>query len=1169
MRGDHQTSDRRRRPRSAWAWVAAVALAATAANAEAEDAADGPVQLAADRIVSWDEDGRRWVVLEGRVAILRGMRGLRADRAVVRLSGVAGEGTKTSAVDVEVFAEGQVRSTDGATAPRPSAREAYRVDAGAALKPYSPAGLSRLAQPPARSPLVARAFPKAPPRVVREVAARDIPAREPAPPKVAAAAPVDRQVRPAQLGIGQDAFPDDEGPAPMLVPQPPADDAPGMVDDPPPAELPVAIPGGDLPNPDPNFNSPDQSVLVPGTQRIWSISPRDAGPNFSVRRLESTERKSVTFVIRGGVNITGLDPKQGVVDISSDNLVVWTEADEGGGKPGENGAQTDAKTRLEIYAQGNVICRQDARKVAGNGDQKTFLAERFYYDFRTDRAIAQDAEIQMYTQGLLAPVRTRGPELNQFTEAADPKTGQLYLDPKTRKPRPLTRIRADDTSSTGSRFPNPGYRFDSQSVDLLQRYRPLRDPLTGQSADRNRDGLEDLVWQLDARQNVYYVGGVPLFYWPHVVQDADDLDPVVRNIGIGFGNYFGYHTFLDLSGTKLLNLAGMKKPRNIGTFNVDVDYLSKRGPALGTEIDWSGKDPIRDFLDPFNTGPARDIDLPYFGYYNVWGIIDNGIDVLGTGPAIVTNGPPGAGKRRYQRNFVPPFQQLRGKLAARHMQSLLPSDAPEDEDLRLQLEVGYQSDRYFLEEYYKRLFDSGLDESTLAYLIRQKQNRAFTVLAEANLNPWNTQTQWLPRFEYYRLGDSLFDRINYSTNNGVSYSNTQTANEVNNPNIFAFIPYDPTSNTHGPLKTGRAYTTHEFDAPVDFGALRIVPYAQGQAMGYDNQINGQPLGRLWGAAGMKANVMLWKAFPEVENELLNVHGLNHKINFDVDYRTAYSNVPLNKVGVLDTIDDNSYESTRRYFALTNYIGGILPPQYDPRFLTLRRAISPIAGTNDIQGTIQTVKLGIHQRLQTHRGREGNRRVIDWMVFDVTSTYFPDARRDNFAKSFGQTQYNYEWYLGDRTSIISNGWFEFWDVQGSPILISNPRQTNNPFGLNVINTGISINRPPRSNIYASYSIINTGPISTSAGSLNYSYWMSPKWFSSVSSTYDFGNKIWLGAALSVTRIGADFLTSVGLTFDPQRNNTTFALEVTPRLSPNVRFGSTTGFTRFDPRFAPTQ
>ena len=62
---------------------------------------------------------------------------------------------------------------------------------------------------------------------------------------------------------------------------------------------------------------------------------------------------------------------------------------------------------------------------------------------------------------------------------------------------------------------------------------------------------------------------------------------------------------------------------------------------------------------------------------------------------------------------------------------------------------------------------------------------------------------------------------------------------------------------------------------------------------------------------------------------------------------------LNRLGIQDDLDDNAYEYDRRYFALTNYVGGILPMQYDPRFLTLRRAASPITGTTDVQGTIQT------------------------------------------------------------------------------------------------------------------------------------------------------------------------------------------------------------------------
>ena len=45
--------------------------------------------------------------------------------------------------------------------------------------------------------------------------------------------------------------------------------------------------------------------------------------------------------------------------------------------------------------------------------------------------------------------------------------------------------------------------------------------------------------------------------------------------------------------------------------------------------------------------------------------------------------------------------------------------------------------------------------------------------------------------------------------------------------------------------------------------------------------------------------------------------------------------------------------------------------------------------------------------------------------------------------------------------------------------------------------------------------------------------------------------------SFTRIGADYLTSVGLTVDPQRQSYMFAFQISPRLSPNMRLGSGVG------------
>ncbi len=195
--------------------------------------------------------------------------------------------------------------------------------------------------------------------------------------------------------------------------------------------------------------------------------------------------------------------------------------------------------------------------------------------------------------------------------------------------------------------------------------------------------------------------------------------------------------------------------------------------------------------------------------------------------------------------------------------------------------------------------------------------------------------------------------------------------------------------------------------------------------------------------------------------------------------------------------------------------------------------------------------------------------MDYLILDLQTTYFPNELRDNFGKSFGQNFYNFEWFVGDRTSIVSTGWFEFWKINGNNRFTTyDPGSTNNPFGLNVVTAGVSINRPPRGSVYFGYSIVNSGSIATSALNVSYNYWLSPKWYTSLATSYDFGNKVPLGTTASITKIGADFLTSVGITYDPQRQNTTFGLEIAPRFSPSVRLGSAVG-TRFDSRFAPTE
>jgi len=1217
VRAHDQTDVRRRRLAGAWLLSLAAAFATTTPGpswggdppvATWKGDERDPIRLAADRVQTWSEGDVDYVLLEDRVEVIQGDVSLRAQRAVARIARAGRVGGTT--YRVELYVEGDVRDPGDPGAKFPEVRTRLATSAKVGFSVRLPGGHHELNQPPQGLPILARAFPgPAPtrpnPGAVEETSAsRPAPAAEQGDPVELALPVASATAIPAKLGPIPVAAVRPAGPIPATrdpeVRRAQAVDAPGFLDnfssaqpvpDPaPPTDLPplapdsvplgpssappVIDPPTDLnplpdaaPRPPADVTAGEVSPVVPGSQRVTTIYPRGLG-KIEFEMLPQVEGGPMVLIIRNGVNIQTKTKEQGIVDIEADNLVIWRRSEGKLGPPrlDINSQLIDNPTDpLEFYLEGHVIFRQDQLIYQGKSDQRTYQAERAYYDVRQDQLLVLNAQVELFAPGLVTPTKIKSPRIMQFHPMVAGPDGRVA-------PSSLVALQADRTVTTGSRFANPGYRFTSRSIDVTQVVDTQAVPDAGDQAF-NKD---DLTWQIDARQNFFFFGPLPVFYWPRLYVEADDLDPPLQGISFASNNFFGQQVRTDFDVFNLLNRRHLPE---IDVWNLDVDYLSARdkrpgqGIALGNEIGWYGRDLINDIKDPFHKDKTLKPSglTNYAGYFDVYGLFDGSRDVLGGGTAVITNSPNhnAAGRAGFSRISNPTYQTFRGRVTFRHMQSLMAADAPLDEDFRINAEVGFFSDRNFLEQYYKRLFDTGLDQENLLYLIRQRENRAATLLTEVNLQTFNTETQWYPKGDYYRLGDSLLgNRLTYFQHTGADFANVHTAAEVNNRTIFAFLPTDPVSNTSGTFQSGRLYTTHELDAPLNFKFLRVTPYLQGQAVGWNNQIQGHAVGRLWGAVGARADLTLWKKYPNVESELFNVHGLNHKIDFVVDARDAYSNVPLNSIGVQDDLDDNAYEYSRRFFTLNTYAGGVLPMQYDPRFLLLRRALSPITGPTDIQASIETIKLGIHQRLQTKRGQEGKRHINDYMVFDLDTTYFPQASRDNFGKPFGQNFYNYEWYFGDRTSFVSYGWFEFFKIGGSPNYTI-PQGRNDPFGLRIITSGFSITRIPKGNIFVGYTVVNTGPINTSALNAQYSYWMTPKYFMTVSESYDFGNGILLGATGSITRIGADYLTSVGLAVSPLQHSYMFQFEISPRLSPNLRLGSSQGLTRLDSRFAPVE
>ena len=307
--------------------------------------------------------------------------------------------------------------------------------------------------------------------------------------------------------------------------------------------------------------------------------------------------------------------------------------------------------------------------------------------------------------------------------------------------------------------------------------------------------------------------------------------------------------------------------------------------------------------------------------------------------------------------------------------------------------------------------------------------------------------------------------------------------------------------------------------------------------------------RAYGQFGVRATLPFWAVDPTVQSTLWNVNGIAHKVLVDVDASWAGANQNFNNLPLYDPIDDDNVEAFNRRFQFNTYGGAVIPAQYDPRFYALRYGLGSMvtSPSAEILGNMTTVRVGLKQRWQTKRGLPGNQHVIDWITLNLSTVFFPQANRDDFGQAVGLTMYDFNWHVGDRVTLVSDGIFDFF-FQGQTIAT----------------VGMFINRPPRGSIYLGFRSINgpniagtLTPVNSEVAIASYSYRMSDKWVSSAGATVDVVNNGNIGEQLMLTRVGESFLVSVGGTVDQSKNNFGLSVMVEPRFMPRNTVGRVGG------------
>jgi hypothetical protein len=357
--------------------------------------------------------------------------------------------------------------------------------------------------------------------------------------------------------------------------------------------------------------------------------------------------------------------------------------------------------------------------------------------------------------------------------------------------------------------------------------------------------------------------------------------------------------------------------------------------------------------------------------------------------------------------------------------------------------------------------------------------------------------------------------------------------------------------------TGRCSWWQELALPVQAGAFKIVPYGKLVLAEYTQDLDGQATGRVWGGGGVRGSLPLTRLYPDVQSELFNVNGINHKIVISGNYFYAEANEPHTRFPQLDRLNDDvsdqNLRDIRPYQPLLNTGNGYFlttSPVFDPQVYALRRLIDNRLDTLD---SIEVLQMDVRQRWQTKRGYPGMEHIVDYMILDTSASYFPNPSRDNFGKPWAFLEYQWLWNIGDRTALESTGWIDpYHNVPGDPGI-----HGNGPY---VFTVGAYFNRPDRTNFYLGYRQLE--PLLSRAVTGAMTYIFSPKYATTLSATYDMGAASYVSTALVFTRIGTDVQVSVGVSYNSllvgaggARGSFGALFEIVPNLVPaNKRTGA---------------
>ncbi|MCF7972250.1 MAG: LPS assembly protein LptD [Phycisphaerae bacterium] len=273
-------------------------------------------------------------------------------------------------------------------------------------------------------------------------------------------------------------------------------------------------------------------------------------------------------------------------------------------------------------------------------------------------------------------------------------------------------------------------------------------------------------------------------------------------------------------------------------------------------------------------------------------------------------------------------------------------DPPYDERGRFQLqhrqflpnqwqvttEFSYLSDRNFLEQFERSEFDQEKEQETLVHMKRSQDNMAFALTSKYRINEFQSQVEEQPSTEFHWTGQSLFDdKFTFYSDSQVGRFRSQFDQDVTTTRSSKFYTL--------------AMTRNELDRPIRLHRSKLVPFIAGNAGfededGFYTTVQGEtaePKEAIWfGEAGLRFSLdPIWRNYAEVQSRLWDLNQMRHVIE---PYALAVS-----------------------YFEE-----------------------EAVAKQRDV------LNVGITQRWQTKRGVGKKQRTVDWLRWDISTTWVNEA-----------------------------------------------------------------------------------------------------------------------------------------------------------------------------------